>query len=332
MSQLLPILDAHSEAIAHAVDEKLSQAPCRMLQRTQAGRAAALLAALRACCRDSDPAPAQNWAKAICDEAARLDLSWAEVLTALGYLERVVRACLVKAVQEKSAIVAVTAELADVRSHVDQEPNSSGIDGAQLKEMLQEFQQDRAELHNAQEAFRSEMEQLASVAGELATARTELTQARDEIVKRREQLESVRGQAESGQPNEQLEEQFRQMEQQQAQLEQERAILEAELEAVRNRAAEMSDALAAQKRQISQQQNQWAEELKRMRRLLEGMSGRLMGGEQGQDVGPKRSVRKAAAAAAEDAAPDQEDTVLDSVMVQFEMLQKDRARRRAAKA
>jgi hypothetical protein len=113
---------------------------------------------------------------------------------------------------------------------------------------------------------------------------------------------------------------------QQALRERERAELEAELEAVRGRAAEMAESLAEQKRLLAQQQVEWAREFKRMRCLLEGMSGQLAEGIAGAGVG----ISEPAPSAACPAAPPAGDPVLDSVLAQFAMLQKDVARRRVS--
>ena len=115
---------------------------------------------------------------------------------------------------------------------------------------------------------------------------------------------------------------MQEMQQQHGQVEQERRLLESELEAVRNRAVEMAEMLDEQKRQATQQQGQWTDELKRMRRLLEDMSVRTVRDEpvvpvEQQPVPRQPAPRRAA------------DPALDSVMAQFEMLQKDLARRRA---
>jgi hypothetical protein len=105
----------------------------------------------------------------------------------------------------------------------------------------------------------------------------------------------------------------------------ERAELEAELEAIRSRAAEMAASLEIEKRRAELQQAQWGEELRGVRRLLEELV--------------TRRVETAAPAGVQATAPDPSevgpaprppDPALDSVMAQFEMLQKDIARRRAA--
>ncbi|OHB70407.1 MAG: hypothetical protein A2V70_16705 [Planctomycetes bacterium RBG_13_63_9] len=121
------------------------------------------------------------------------------------------------------------------------------------------------------------------------------------------------------------------MEQQQSLLEQERRMLESELETVRNRAAEMAESLADQKRLSAQQQSQWADELKRMRRLLESMSVRLAEAEIAQSNARSEPRGPASGGSDGHVASEEDDAALDSVVAQFEILQKDLARRRAAR-
>lgn len=151
-----------------------------------------------------------------------------------------------------------------------------------------------------------------------------------ELLRRQEQAASAPASAPPSAPDGQLLGQVRQLEDERRALERERAVLESELEAVRNRAAEMTETLAEQKRQMAEQRDQWAEELRRMRHLLETLTGRLA-------ESPSRPEPAAPAAPAGRPAPaagpgspggGAGDAVLDSVMAQFQMLQKDRARRR----
>jgi DNA repair exonuclease SbcCD ATPase subunit len=102
--------------------------------------------------------------------------------------------------------------------------------------------------------------------------------------------------------------------QQQAEWLQQRSNLEAELEAMRRRAAQQAEALSEQKRLAGQQQAELAGELKRMRSLLEVMSAQ---------------VRGEPVIAGEPAKPASENSVLGSVLAQFEMLQRDIASRRS---
>jgi len=102
-----------------------------------------------------------------------------------------------------------------------------------------------------------------------------------------------------------------------------REALENELELVRMRAAELAESLAEQGRQIAQERAQWNEELRRMRRLLETLAS----ARQGPAV-PEAEEPPVAEPAAAASRTSSEDPVLGSVMAQFQMLQKDLARRR----
>jgi chromosome segregation ATPase len=112
-----------------------------------------------------------------------------------------------------------------------------------------------------------------------------------------------------------------------AELEQERATLEEELETVRSRCEELAEALAEQKRHNAEERAEWTAEFKQLRKILDKQSqGAAQRVEQGKAAvaAPARQ-----AAAAERAAP---DPVLGSVVSQFQLLQKDAARRRAQQA
>ena len=225
-------------------------------------------------------------------------------------------------------LAAVAAELSGARSELTQKITATGND--QLGQLLEEIQQQREVLHHAQEASQSQTEQLANMAAEAADSRRELAEARSEIAQQCKNLEARQAEAGQGQPGQELQEQSGQMERQQALWEQERALLEAELETVRNRAAEMAESLADQKRQAAGQRAEWADELKRMRRLMENISGRLAEG--GFSASGHESDSQRPAAAAEDSTAGTGDAILDSVAAQFDMLQRDLARRRAARS
>jgi len=201
----------------------------------------------------------------------------------------------------------------------------------QFEQMLEEAQQQRAALRAAQEAAESQTAQLAELTEELSEARDELAEARREIQRQREQLDAVRTGAADREPDQELEERLRQVEKDRAELERERVVLETELDSVRSRAAEMAETVVAQRRQMADERAQWTGELKRMRRVLE-MLGRQHAAAAPADAwqeprveprslsdGPLETVSAAAGSG---------DPVLGSVMAQFEMLQKDLARRR----
>ncbi|MDZ7618598.1 MAG: hypothetical protein U1E05_16460 [Patescibacteria group bacterium] len=119
--------------------------------------------------------------------------------------------------------------------------------------------------------------------------------------------------------------QIEELQQQQRLWEQERSALERELEAVRNRAAEMNETITQQKRDAENQQNQWSGELKRVRKALQRMAER--GARRDENTFEPSAELVAPRSLASVAAPGP-DPVLDSVMAQFEVLRKDVARRR----
>lgn len=216
--------------------------------------------------------------------------------------------------QQAQELAQATAELGQTRQELQalletvREGAAAAAVGAEaLGPQVEQIQQERARLSSVREATERQ-------AQELAQATAELGQTRQEF---QELLGSVR----AGSPAAASEEAFTP---QLVELQQERARLEAELEMVRDRAAEMSEMLAQQKREMAQERSQWTEELKRMRHLLETHSAGA--------VAPVREVPSAPVVAESHPAPKapvpESDPVLDSVMAQFEMLQKDLARRR----
>jgi chromosome segregation ATPase len=157
----------------------------------------------------------------------------------------------------------------------------------------------RSELHSLQETIEDRLEQLTAIASQLSAARAQAESAADPG--RQQELERL----------------LQDARQQRAAWEQERSGLEAELEVVRNRAAELSENLAEQRRQAAEHQAALAAELKRMRSLLEAISGRMQPG----TPTTSGSVHTTAG----------DDAALDSVLAQFELLQRDIAERRTAK-
>ena len=204
----------------------------------------------------------------------------------------------------------------------------TGENDQQVKQMFQEAERERAALQSALEVAQSQTTQLTGVVNELSEARTALVEVRQEISQYPEQLESARSEAGSSPDQAALDERVRRLEQERAELDQERAVLETELEAVRNRAADLAETMAGQRKQMAEERAQWTAELKRMRQILEALA-------EGQAAQPAATGNSStpppqAAIAPAEQAPGQDaaDPVLDSVMAQFEMLQKDLARRR----
>jgi chromosome segregation ATPase len=200
-----------------------------------------------------------------------------------------------------------------------------------LNQLLAERQAEHEELRESREAVREQVAHLSTVAVELAAAQKDF-QANfqricEEIVRSRETRAAEPSSAPvGGEGNAELERKLTDLERQHAALEQDRAVLEKELEGVRNRAADLAESLAEQKRQVTQQQTQGNVELQHIRAMLETIARQNREIELSPapaEPAPPPAAKPAPSAAAA------ADPVLGSVLAQFEMLQQDRARRRA---
>jgi predicted nucleic acid-binding Zn-ribbon protein len=116
-------------------------------------------------------------------------------------------------------------------------------------------------------------------------------------------------------------------------LEQERGMLEEELETVRRRCEELAQTVADQKRQLTEERAEWTAEFRQLRKILDKQSQILVERVEQNHVaplgvvaGPSENVNGAAAQRGG------VDPVLGSVISQFQLLQKDAARRRQAKS
>jgi len=207
---------------------------------------------------------------------------------------------------------AITAQAEQARHENAQETSAALESSRQVAQLLDELRRERAELREMQDTIGDQLGRLAAAAAELA-----------EIQKERPDNGTTPA------ADEQHEKLLEEARRRQAEWEKERAVLEAELEAVRDRAAEMSESLAEQQRLAGQQQAEWNNELKRMRGMLEHVSRQLSQQElptQPADVEPEPPP---VPRAVEEPPAENEDAALSSVMAQFEMLQRDLARRRA---
>lgn len=162
--------------------------------------------------------------------------------------------------------------------------------------------------------LRQELEKAASQSSRMAAMAVELADARAEIAT----LKSRQG---AGQTDVVAEYEKRLRE-----VEQDRATLETELDHIRKRAAEANSALAEHKRRETEERAEWSGELKQLRRALEKQSMLLV---EQQETGVS-STRKTVPVRG-DSTPTISDPVVDSVMEQFESLQRDMIKRRQQK-
>ena len=236
----------------------------------------------------------------------------------------------------------IFAGMQEERSTLQNALAASESHGAKLAQMTEELAAARQDLAEAREEIRGQRELLAQVpaqdersaavseshgaelarmADELAAARQDLAEAREEIRGQRELLSEVSLRSEGASDRET----DVQMEQERSAWTQERAVLETELDTVRDRAAELADALEEERQRAQGDRKNWSDELRQMRQLLQSLS------EQKKTSGSE-SVTPIPVEAEPAEPNDIQDPVLDSVMAQFEILQKDLARRRKAKS
>ncbi len=204
-----------------------------------------------------------------------------------------------------------------------------GDNSQQLQSWQEQSERDRAVFQSAIESAQTQSAQLSEVVGQLGQVRLELAEARQELQRRGEEADVARADSPPTAVDEGLQAEFDQVQEERRLLQQERVVLESELEAVRNRAAEMAETLAEQKRQMAEQRDAWSLELRQMRLLLESLPAQLNSHPQPVPVGsPEAEAGMEAVGAVSAPAVAAGDAVLDSVMAQFQMLQKDRARQR----
>ncbi len=203
------------------------------------------------------------------------------------------------------------AEQIKVASQGDADAGQVHLQWEQSQRELGELKEQLVEVTTQRDRLATELEAVRGETGRMTVSAHELTETRAELDTVREQL--ARTSSQDGANDSVLRGQLHEMER-------ECVDLENDLEQVRNRAAEMAETAEKEKRMASQERVEWAGELKEMRRLLEHQST-LAEQRQAAPLSVPEHVTSAAAAAVS-------DPVLDSVMAQFEMLQKDRGRRR----
>jgi chromosome segregation ATPase len=230
---------------------------------------------------------------------------------------------------------------------VSSEPSLALVDCKALRESLAEISAGQQEFYRFFSGIFDELEVLSDelvrrqqawlaerqrTENELKQRAERLEHERGEMERLRHELADAQAERQQAQPDEELQGQFQEAERARSELQEECRVLETELESVRNRAAELTESLAEQRRQTAAEREQWTQELKRMRRLLEMLSTQRLepvaaGGAHTVSVrmhesSPPPTPQLVSAAVRE------EEPALASVMAQFEMLQKDLARRR----
>lgn len=185
-------------------------------------------------------------------------------------------------------------------------------------EQNQQLRQQVARAESDREALRGDVAQLRAQFGPLAESVTEAARLRGELASAQAESMRLRDQLVAS-PSDAL------LQEQQAAVLQRRQ-LESELDALRHRGAELFEALAEQKQAATQEREQWNEELRQLRRAVERQSEVLARrGSQSPAAGP--SPEQLPARPSNEAKED--DKVVDSVLAQFETLQRNKVRKLA---
>ncbi len=233
----------------------------------------------------------------------------------------------------RSELAAVAEQLAQLASNQTTR-GATGIDAQQLQSVLAElreqwttelpavapaqlpetYQQELAAIEAERAGWREELANMRAQFEPLMAAVSEAASLKQRLAGADNELQQLRQRA-SAAPD---------IEQTLAAEQSQREQLEAELDALRLRAAELSEALAEQKRQSTAERDQWSEELRQLRKALERQSEflaqRLSQATAGTPTAttPEGSGRSGGKST---------DAVVGSVLEQFEQLQKSKVRK-----
>lgn len=215
-----------------------------------------------------------------------------QVLDALGALQAEIRASHEEAQRAWTEICDAHKQSLQEHAELREMQEELRRVGAEFHGLRENLDRERVDLHHWQEAMRSQLAQLEAVAAQLVDGQSHADHGP-------QLLEVAR--------------------QQQAAWQQERAGLQSELESLRCRDAQQGETLAEHRRLASQHQAELSAELKRMRSLMETLTGHMSNEPPLRTEGGEQCLSPPDAAA------------LGSVLAQFEMLQHDIAQRRGGK-
>jgi chromosome segregation ATPase len=222
--------------------------------------------------------------------------------------------------QQTASLEATRLELERNRTQlVDELAAATATDSEGIKARLAEVEQEKAALKEELAQAHQHTSRLAGSALELADSHGQLAQARAELLDLQHRL------------NESEKHSGSEFQQQIRSLEQERTSLETELESVRNRIVQLAEESALEKRRMTEERAEWSGELRQLRRVLEKNVVMLSHHQHTDETSRSHppAPPELDPPSGQPVAPG-EDPVLDSVMAQFEMLQKDLVRRRTS--
>ena len=211
-------------------------------------------------------------------------------------------------------------ELRELKAKIQSAREETVRIGSETSAVHQQFLQEHAEVRETREEIRRISTEFRAMREGVEQDRVESRQRQETIQEHLQRLASISADPAAAQSlshhDEQLSEVLEATRQQQAAWQQDRAGLEAKLEAERQRSAQQNEVLAEQRRLAAQQQAELAGELKRMRSLLEVLLSHM-----NKPFGANTN--------GDNQASSSENAAVESVLAQFEMLQRDLAERRA---
>ncbi|MBN1591243.1 MAG: hypothetical protein JW888_17150 [Pirellulales bacterium] len=176
---------------------------------------------------------------------------------------------------------------------------------------------------------------LADVVEQLAGARSELAEARAEIQRLAQPLALATQEGSVDETCERLRTEMDMVREDRDAMRQERVLLESELEHIRGRAAQLAETVETQKQVSVEQELHWREEFRRQSGLLEELAGLLSIAKPDYPVVFTETAPGSLKAGSTDVtrrgparSESSEDSALESVRAQFELLQKEATRRR----
>jgi len=213
------------------------------------------------------------------------------------------------------------AELAQANDQALHAQAESAQSKQRLEMQIEQNQQSREQAERLEtqcEALRSELAQLRTQFGPLAESATETLQLRNDLSTTKAELCRLQEQVAAARGDDSLSERL-------AAEQSQRRELENELDALRHRGAELTEALSEQKRIVAAEREQWNEELRQLRRAVEKQSELL-------SQRPAQTAHSEPVAAHNGTRPSSQaaERVIGSVLEQFEMLQKNKIRKLAS--
>jgi DNA repair exonuclease SbcCD ATPase subunit len=205
------------------------------------------------------------------------------------------------------------------------------------EELLEQVRQDYRALRESLPGRDAEADPWATILGELTETRGELSEARSEIQRLSAPVESLAQGAPARQANEELRAEIDAMRGERDAMRAERQLLEAELENVRRRAEQLANMLDEQKRTAAEQESYWRGELRRQCSLVERITAQWVqtlppasaeGAAHPVQGSPEATATASGPRGGTVGSARGDNAALESVRAQFELLQKDAARRR----